>query len=186
MAGRPTEPRVVLVGGPPASGKTTLAGRLARELGLPLIAKDGLKETLFDAVDGDVDLRRSQTLGRAAFALLWHVLDCQLAAGASAVGEGSFDRVRSVAALDRLRERHAFAVVQVHCRAPVDVLERRYAGRAAERHPGHLDAERHPRLESDAYLLDLPYAELVVVDTTATPEDVYGAVARALGPRLRS
>jgi 2-phosphoglycerate kinase len=74
-----TEPLVVLVGGPPASGKTTLAGRLASELGLPLIAKDGLKETLLDAVEGDVDLRRSQTLGRAAFALVWHVLESQTA-----------------------------------------------------------------------------------------------------------
>jgi cytidylate kinase len=30
----------VLVGGPPASGKSTLAPALARELGLPLLAKD--------------------------------------------------------------------------------------------------------------------------------------------------
>lgn len=36
--------RVVLVPGPPGSGKTTLAGPLADLLGFPLIGKDWIKE----------------------------------------------------------------------------------------------------------------------------------------------
>ena len=38
---------VVIVNGPPGSGKSTLAGPLARELGVPLIAKDAVKETIY-------------------------------------------------------------------------------------------------------------------------------------------
>jgi predicted ATPase len=41
---------LVLVTGPPGSGKTTLAVPLARRLELPLIAKDTIKEALFDAL----------------------------------------------------------------------------------------------------------------------------------------
>ena len=39
-------PPLVLLGGAPGSGKTTLALPLAAALGLPLLAKEGLKEVL--------------------------------------------------------------------------------------------------------------------------------------------
>jgi adenylate kinase family enzyme len=38
-----TRRSIVLVSGAPGAGKTTLAGPLARLLGLPLIAKDDIK-----------------------------------------------------------------------------------------------------------------------------------------------
>ena len=40
----------VLVGGVPGSGKTTLARQLAPLLGMPLIAKDAIKEALMTAL----------------------------------------------------------------------------------------------------------------------------------------
>jgi predicted kinase len=40
----------VLVAGWPGSGKSTLAAALAPELGLPLLAKDEIKEALMDAL----------------------------------------------------------------------------------------------------------------------------------------
>ena len=42
---------LVLVTGPPASGKTTLARPLAAALGRPLIGKDLINEALFDALE---------------------------------------------------------------------------------------------------------------------------------------
>jgi ATP-dependent protease Clp ATPase subunit len=51
---------VVFVSGPPASGKTYVADLLAAHLSLPLIAKDRIKETLFDALGtGDTAWSRS-------------------------------------------------------------------------------------------------------------------------------
>jgi predicted kinase len=41
---------LVLVTGPPASGKTSLAQPLARHLGRPLLGKDTIKEALFDSL----------------------------------------------------------------------------------------------------------------------------------------
>lgn len=43
-------PQVILVNGLPATGKTTLARRIATDLRLPLLAKDAIKETLFDTL----------------------------------------------------------------------------------------------------------------------------------------
>jgi predicted kinase len=40
----------VLVAGWPGSGKSTLAAALAAELGLPLLAKDEIKEALVDGL----------------------------------------------------------------------------------------------------------------------------------------
>ena len=56
---------IVIVTGPPASGKSTLALRLADDLALPSITKDGIKETLLDAA-GEVGVEESKRLGRAA------------------------------------------------------------------------------------------------------------------------
>lgn len=42
------DPLFVIVSGPPASGKTTMAAPLAEQLRLPLIAKDTIKDALMN------------------------------------------------------------------------------------------------------------------------------------------
>jgi hypothetical protein len=59
----------VVVSGPPASGKSSLAPALAAELDLPLLAKDMIKDALVEVLDAP-DLPRSRELGRAAVHVL--------------------------------------------------------------------------------------------------------------------
>src|SRR4029450_8035533 len=71
-----TERRIVLVSGSPAAGKTSLARPLARLLGLPLIAKDDIKETLVDVLgDHDGDLGWWRRVGGASMELLWKLAE---------------------------------------------------------------------------------------------------------------
>src|SRR5438552_305480 len=95
-------PSLVVVTGPPAAGKTTIADALAARLGWPLIAKDPLKEVLADAL-GVRGRDASQELGVATFDVLFHVLAQLLGSGVSVIAEGNFGRAEPFAALPPAR-----------------------------------------------------------------------------------
>lgn len=133
-------PALLIVTGAPASGKTTLARRLARDLSLPLFTKDDLKERLYDSL-GVGDLDYSQRLGVASFELLYQVAGACLAVGQSVAIESNFRAERSSQELRTLAQRYPYRPVQVLCWADARVLQDRFRRRseAKERHPGHLD-----------------------------------------------
>ena len=80
MTANHNPPLLVIVTGPPCTGKTTLARRLAADLGLPLMSKDTIKETLFEVL-GVPDRAGSKRLGGASMELLYTFIEAQLAAG---------------------------------------------------------------------------------------------------------
>jgi predicted kinase len=138
----PSLPLLVLVHGPPASGKTTIAEALARELGLPLFAKDEIKEELYECLGAD-DPDESRRLGAAVYPLLFLIARRELEAGRSLVLEANFLAGASEVEFSRL-PRHR--LVQVYCAAPEKVLMQRYLAR--DRHPGHHDAVRADEVRS--------------------------------------
>lgn len=168
-------PLLVVVQGPPAAGKTTVAREIAQRLRLPLFAKDTVKEALFDGL-GTGDLEWSHQLGVGTYEVLAALAEEAVAVGASVVLEGNFvrgsDLERRLAALPA-------RFVQIHCSAPLELLIERY--RSRERHPGHVDGERTDRLreavESHRHdPLDLP-GETIRIDTSM-PVDVAAIAGR--------
>lgn len=160
---------IVFVTGPPASGKSTLAERIASELGVPLIAKDAIKETLFDAF-GAKDRDWSKWLGSATYPLMQHFLESQLRAHRPAVVEATFGQEIANGQFRELNRRLPFAALQIYCSAPPDVLYARYAARAADRHPGHVDGQILGEIKSQLDAgrwqpLDLG-GDTITVDTT--------------------
>jgi predicted kinase len=129
-------PVFVVVTGPPASGKSTLSRRLAEELGLPLLAKDELKQELIDSRP-PTDVEGSRRLGREAVRVL---LDRAFASSGAVLDSVWVDRERGVRELGRLGE--LAEVVEVFCRCDLDTLRRRYVERAPTKGPGHFDDER--------------------------------------------
>ena len=176
----------VVLAGLPASGKTTLARRLAPVLGLPVIDKDDFLESDFAARGiGDAGWRRmlsrecDASFQRAALASdgallvsFWHV------PGMAADSGTPSDWVRALP--DR--------VVTVHCRCEPAIAAQRFLGRT--RHPGHGDDRRlFDEVEAWLQALDalgrLELGEVVTVDTTREPDVdlVAGAILAALERR---
>jgi predicted kinase len=125
--------RYVVVSGPPASGKTTLASALAPALGLPLIAKDTIKQALMTVLPVP-DVPASRMIGRTSVAALLAVA----AEAPGAVLESVWHRSHAAAELGNLPGN----LVEVFCRCDPAIAAERYARRAGTRAAGHFDAKR--------------------------------------------
>ncbi len=126
------QPTLIVVSGPPGSGKTVLAHKLARAIPCPAVSRDEIKEGMvqphpdYVAEPGDLFTRRT-------FATFFDVLRLLLSAGVTVVGEAAFqDRVwrpslESISSLAELR------IVRCHAKRAVAVerLTRRGTTRRA-------------------------------------------------------
>ena len=138
--------QLVIVSGAPASGKTTLARSLGRQLGLPVLEKDALKEALSDAVGVPADVAASSRLGSAAYAACFSLARNLLADDVGVVLESNFRRGLSEAELVPIAA-VASMVHLVHCTAPESVIMQRY--RTRSRHAAHLDDLRYDAVRAD-------------------------------------
>lgn len=157
--------------GPPASGKSDLAGPLAQLLGFPLIAKDAVKEALFDSL-GTGDAAWSSRLSDASYEVMFGLVPNV----SKSVLEANF-RPEHTPRLLGLGAR----ILEIHCVCPEAERYRRWESR--RRHPGHLDSER-PTPPPGAAPGPLGVGpDLLEVDTAGEVD--IAAVAEWVGDRLR-
>lgn len=147
-ASRNSPTLVVMVTGHPATGKTTLAHHLARELGLPLLWRDRIKETLLDLLPPpDAEATAwSRRLSGVSWNLFYQQIETLLQAGVDHVVESNFDPAYADANWHRLTRTYSLRLVQIRCETAPDTLLARYRARIAtgERHVGHVDDSNNP------------------------------------------
>jgi predicted kinase len=170
---------LVIVGGAPATGKTTLALALGASLALPVITKDDIKEALAAPFEtGDRDWSRQ--LGVAAYSVLFTVAERVLVGGHGLVLESNFRRGISDAPLRALA---ALApTVVIVCRTPD--ARQRFAKRAAHgRHRVHVDtAVLEEWSGGDAeHQIDIGMPRLIVDTTDGYVPDLERITAFARG-----
>jgi predicted kinase len=173
---RPSNQQIVIVSGPPGSGKTTLARPLAERLGFALLTKDDIKETLYTSLRGEPgDLEFSRRIGSAAMDLLWALsLHCP-----QVVLEANF-RTKTVHEREQLALLlgRGIRIAEVYCRIPREDASRRFAERARQsrHHPAHALAEMSPER---MMVYEEPFALTPVIEVdTRTRVDVDSLAAQ--------
>jgi predicted kinase len=132
-------PLLIVVGGTPATGKSTLAASIADDLGLLMFSKDVLKETLFDGPEMSASPELSQTISDLALASLLSIATEFVSRNVGMVLEADFrpnDGQRLFAPF-----LNSIMMRQVHCTVEERELEERHLERTerGNRHPVHVD-----------------------------------------------
>ncbi|MEM7126930.1 MAG: ATP-binding protein [Chloroflexota bacterium] len=136
----PNKSLLLIINGAPGSGKTHLSRRLSKELQLPLLSKDDIKEGISDVL-GVKDRAWSKKLGGASFDALFVLLERQLEAGISCIVETAFIPRFNTPRFLELKERYGCHPFEIYCYAQSSTLAERFNQRVTTgtRHPVHTD-----------------------------------------------
>lgn len=179
-------PVLIVVSGPPASGKSSIARRLSACLGFGVVAKDDIKERLFDAEAAAMPGDRQDLSRRAGIVALEQVAGF-LVRGESVILEGNWRAADQGAAIARLVSEHQPGVLRIQCVGAGERLLERFVARAGAglRHRAHSDLDALPRLRGELLRgrydpLPLPGPLLEIDTTTADQEGAASSIAAAV------
>ncbi|WP_131735602.1 AAA family ATPase [Actinomadura roseirufa] len=123
-----TEPTLIVVSGPPGSGKTTLAHRLAQGLGCPAVIRDEIKQGMVPAA-ADLDQTGIDRLNLHALSAFFDALTVLVKAGVTVVAEAAFQDRLWRPNLEPLQDIADIRVIR--CIVPAAVAHERVARRVA-------------------------------------------------------
>ncbi|WP_101257865.1 AAA family ATPase [Streptomyces barkulensis] len=158
--------RLILVGGLPGRGKSTLSGALADRMGVTLLSSDRVRKELAGipaeqpapAPYGEGLYTPERT--RATYSALLDRADALLSSGESVVLDASWTDPEQREAARRTAGRAGAELVALNCRTPGDVADSRLAGRA----PGVSDAGAE--VAAAMARREAPWPDAVTVDTS--------------------
>lgn len=153
-------PTLVLVTGPPGSGKTTLAHALAAAIGCPALCRDEIKEGMVASSPGFVPAP-SDPLTMRTYAVFFEAIGLLLRSEVTLVAEAAFQHALWERGLEPLTGLARTRVIR--CSAPEDLARARQRARLAGGARGaHADAAALASpLDFDAPHLDVPTLDVV-------------------------
>jgi predicted kinase len=165
----PALPALIVVSGPPGSGKTTLAHRLAAAVGCPAICRDEIKEGMVHTIP-DFTPGHDDELSRVANVTFFTVLETLLSAGVTTMAEAAFQDRLWRPGLEPLQDLARIRIV--HCTVDPGLAFQRSLRRSAENQHRRAHPDPTPS-DADAYLARLRAfdpvavkAPVIEVDTT--------------------
>jgi aminoglycoside phosphotransferase family enzyme/predicted kinase len=174
---------LVVVGGTPATGKSTLAAAVAERLGHTMLSSDRVRKELAGIAP---EQRASAPFGEGIYSADWTErtydellsrAERLLRQGEPVVLDASWLDAAHRAAAGRLAERTSSDVVVLRCTAPPDVI----AGRLAVRDGGISDADQ--AIASAMAAKAAPWPDAIEIDTDAPLDHVLKRALTAIHPR---
>lgn len=178
--------RLVLVGGAPGTGKSTVARRIGEERGWPVLRSDVVRKEL--AGMGPTDRSGSAEVGggiygpertAATYDALLERAAVHLERGTTVVLDASWTRDEHRVRARELAEAHHAEVVELRCEVPPDVAAERIRRRGAvDDDPSDAD----PTVAEALASLADPWPEAGTVDNAGAPEDAAVVALDLVGP----
>ena len=109
------KPTLIVIGGIPGSGKTTLAAKLAKDLGFVFINKDSILEMLWDSFEWIEHENYLPAFRNATYRFLYEFLRRVGDAGVSALTEANFNDADHSEELKKLAAHCDFRIIYIHC-----------------------------------------------------------------------
>lgn len=141
---------IIIIAGMPASGKSTVAAKISKAFGYPILEKDAIKEELFDVI-GFTNYAEKRRHDVAATAVLLRCTDALLQGGSSFICVNNF-RPEVQSQLQEILDRNQCQCVTVFFGGNADEFYKRYVERDQKhlRHLGHVLQEHYPPREGDS------------------------------------
>jgi len=161
-------PTLIVVSGPPGTGKTRIAHALARQVACPAICRDEIKEGMVHAY-GEFQPTAGDPLTRRTFSVFFDILEMLVDAGVTVVAEAAFQDRLWRAGLEPVLDRADVRIV--NCTTDAATARARITARRVEGEPGrtaHVEIVDLDKLdEAFASFERLSFAAPIIeVDTT--------------------
>lgn len=130
---------LIVIGGIPGAGKTTLAEKLSKDLHILFINKDGVLEKLWEALEWDGDKNDIPKFRNATFELIYELVRRAGQAKISIIIEANFNRKDHEARIVELAQANGLKIIYLHCEAAPEIAFERFKQREknGERHRLH-------------------------------------------------
>ncbi len=129
---------MILLAGLPAAGKSTFAGYLSKETGIPVLSKDFIKEKLFDRL-GFQSRSEKVKLGDASRDIMYGLAEKFMEIGNPVILENNFESDGRDELME-LISRYQYHSITVFFGGNIEMIYERFIKRnhSAERHLGHV------------------------------------------------
>lgn len=181
---------LIVVQGGSATGKTQLSRKLSQDLGIGILAKDDIKELLFDKIGLPESVDRSIVYGTAAMRAFFVILDEWLKADPqrNLIVESAFFADYADKDFQDIAAKYNPGLLQLYLAVDVNERHRRYRSRLEDgsRHTGHRDSERKDLLdeEYDQRYRPIAIEDTIEINTASLSDDDYQSLLQDIIRRI--